>query len=301
VDKVVATSVAADLAERTNLPVALNAANLSTSLIVKSELAQASATTNAKPQIISADSSLSRTIQTYTVKQGDTVPSVAAQFGITTDTIRWANGLPDTDALSPGQKLKILPTSGIMYTVKQGDTLQSIADKFTTSPDRIKTFNNLEITGVKAGKALIIPDGIKPAPAPAPAPAPSTGNLGGSVLRTGIVGTSGNGYAFGNCTYYVYERRMQLGMPVSGNWGNANTWAVSARSAGYRVDNTPSAGAVLVDNGAGYFGHVAVVERVKGNGDIVISEMNNYAYGGFNIVNQRTISAGQATAYQYIH
>jgi surface antigen len=59
-------------------------------------------------------------------------------------------------------------------------------------------------------------------------------------------------------------------------------------------------GAVLVDQ-AGYFGHVAVVERVMGNGDVVVSEMNNYAYGGFNIVNQRTISAGQAGAYLYIH
>lgn len=298
-DKVVATSVAADLAERTNLPVALNAANLSTSLTVKSELAQASSTTSAKPQIISADSSLSRIVQTYTVKRGDTVPSVAAQFGVTTDTIRWANGLPDSDALTAGQKLKILPTSGIMYTVKSGDTLQSIADKFATSSDRIKTYNNLEIIGVKTGGALIIPDGVKPAPAPAVAPL-QTGDLGGSVLRRGIGGTTGNGYAFGNCTYYVYERRMQLGMPVGSNWGNANTWAINARAAGYRVDGTPSTGAVLVDT-AGYFGHVAVVERVKRNGDIVITEMNNYAYGGFNIVDQRTISAGQASAYQYIH
>jgi surface antigen len=52
---------------------------------------------------------------------------------------------------------------------------------------------------------------------------------------------------------------------------------------------------------AGYFGHVAVVERVLANGDIVITEMNNLAYGGFNRVNDRTISAGQAGAYQYIH
>ncbi len=61
----------------------------------------------------------------------------------------------------------------------------------------------------------------------------------------------------------------------------------------------PTAGSILVDQ-AGYFGHVAVVERVLGNGDIVITEMNNYAYGGYNIVNDRTISAGQASAYQYI-
>ncbi len=83
-------------------------------------------------------------------------------------------------------------------------------------------------------------------------------------------------------------------------WGNANTWAINARTAGYPVNNNPAAGAVLVGS-SGYFGHVGVVERVKSNGDIVITEMNNYAYGGFGIVNQRTISAGQARGYQYIH
>ncbi len=91
-----------------------------------------------------------------------------------------------------------------------------------------------------------------------------------------------------------------MGRPVGSFWGNANTWASSARSAGYAVNRTPAAGAVLVDQ-AGYFGHVAVVERVLPNGDVYITEMNNYAYGGFNIVNDRTISAGQASAYWYIH
>ena len=66
------------------------------------------------------------------------------------------------------------------------------------------------------------------------------------------------------------------------------------------MNRTPVRGAILVDM-AGYYGHVAIVEEVLGNGNIVISEMNNYAYGGFGVVNKRTISAGQASAYQYIH
>ena len=89
-------------------------------------------------------------------------------------------------------------------------------------------------------------------------------------------------------------------MPVGSFWGNANTWAYYARQDGYLVDRSPVTGAVLVDT-AGSFGHVAVVESVGSNGDIVVSEMNNYAYGGFGIVDRRTISAGQAAAYWYIH
>jgi peptidoglycan DL-endopeptidase CwlO len=91
-----------------------------------------------------------------------------------------------------------------------------------------------------------------------------------------------------------------MGHPVGSYWGNAKTWAYYARQDGYPVDRTPTAGAVLVDTSGG-FGHVAVVESVSANGDIVISEMNNYAYGGFGVVDRRTISAGQAGAYQYIH
>ena len=55
---------------------------------------------------------------------------------------------------------------------------------------------------------------------------------------------------------------------------------------------------------AGYSTEVNILNGINlavENGDIVITEMNNYAYGGFNIVNDRTISAGQAGAYQYIH
>lgn len=298
VDEVVATSVAAGLAERANLPVAKNVANMSVSLSAKSELAQTDASAITKPQIVKPASS-DRSIETYVVKRGDTVPSIAAQFGITADTVRWANNLGDTDAVATGKKLTILPTSGILYTVKSGESLQEIADRFSSSAGRISLYNDLELTGAKAGQRIIIPEGEKPAPAP---PANSfSSNLGGSVVNNSFIGVSaGNRYAPGNCTWYAYERRAQLGRPVGSFWGNANTWASSARASGYTVNNTPKAGAVLVDQ-AGYFGHVGVVERVKSNGDVVITEMNNYAYGGFNIVNERTISAGQARSYIYIH
>ncbi|HRJ06172.1 MAG TPA: LysM peptidoglycan-binding domain-containing protein [Candidatus Saccharibacteria bacterium] len=302
VDQVLATSVAAGLAERANLPIASNVANMSVSLSAKSELAQTDTSAITKPQIVKPTSS-NRSIITYVVKKGETVPELAARFNITADTIRWANNLGDTDALEVGRKLTILPTSGVLYTVKSGETVEDIASRYSSSTDRITLFNDLELSGLKAGRRIIIPEGEKPAPAP-PAVTSSnsfTSNLGGSVVSNGFIGISaGNKYAPGNCTWYAYERRQQLGRPVGSFWGNANTWASAARSSGYAVNNVPKAGAVLVDQ-AGYFGHVAVVERVKPNGDISVTEMNNYAYGGFNIVNERTISAGQARNYLYIH
>lgn len=297
VDQLVATDVAADLASRANLPIADYVTNTSVSLAAKNDLAQTDASAITKPQIIQPDSTRAEVI-TYTAVEGDTVPSIAAKFGISANTVRWVNDLGDTDVVTPGKTLNILPTSGLLHTVAAGDTLESIASKYSSNAERIKTINNLELSGVSAGQSLVIPDGVKPAPVAVRSQSFSGGS--GSRISTNVFATAGNRYAPGNCTWYVYERRAQMGRPVGSFWGNANTWASSARAAGFRVDRSPAAGAVLTDQ-AGYYGHVGVVERVLENGDIVITEMNNYAYGGFNIVNSRTISAGQASAYQYIH
>lgn len=297
VDQVVATDVAADLASRANLPIATNVANMSISLAAKSDLAQTDGSAITKPQIIQPNSSRTDVIS-YTTVQGDTVPSIAAKFGISADTVRNANNLGGTDLIEVGKKLSILPMNGLLYTASAGDTVESVARKYSASAERIKTVNNLELSGISSGQQLIVPDGVKPAPVVAPRIAGDV--KGGTVLSSNVFASAGNRYAPGNCTWYVYERRQQVGNPIGSYWGNANTWASNARAAGFRVDRTPSAGAVLVDQ-AGYFGHVAFVESVRANGDVYITEMNNYAYGGFNQVNDRTISAGQASAYLYIH
>lgn len=299
VDQVVATDVAADLASRANLPIASNVANMSISLAAKSDLAQTDSSAITKPQIIQPNSTRTEIIN-YTTVQGDTVPSVAAKFGITADTVRNANNLGNTDVVEAGRTLSILPTNGLVHTVAAGETVDSLAAKYSSSADRITLVNNLELSGVTVGQQLIIPDGVKPAPAPVVSRSQSYGGSSGSRVSSNVYATAGNRYAPGNCTWYAYERRAQMGRPVGSFWGNANTWASSARAAGYAVNRTAAAGAVFVDQ-AGYFGHVGVVERVLENGDVVITEMNNYAYGGYNIVNSRTISAGQAGSYLYIH
>ncbi|SEV99436.1 CHAP domain-containing protein, partial [Aliicoccus persicus] len=127
------------------------------------------------------------------------------------------------------------------------------------------------------------------AAAAAPAPAPSYGV---------------NYYSGGQCTYYAFERRKQLGKPVGNNWGNAHNWANAARSQGYSVNNTPSVGAIMVfaqgQGGANsYYGHVAIVESVNGDGSINISEWN-WTHGPWN-KSVRTISASTVNSYNYIH
>lgn len=306
VDQLVATNVAAGIAERANLPVAPDIANLSVSLAAESQLTTTSSTdVISKPQIIEPTAN-NDTIKTYTAKPGDTAETVAAQFGLSTDTIKWANNL-SSDAIDAGKQLTILPVDGILYTVKSGDTPQSIADTYQSNSDQIISFNDLELSGLTVGQQIIVPAGVLPVDQRpgyvAPQDAASQGSyLGGfSTVNAQIASVSaGNRYAFGNCTWYAYERRMQLGRPVGSYWGNASTWAMYARAAGYLVNNTPAVGAVM-QNGGGFdgYGHVAIVESVNSDGSITISEMN-YA-GNFDRVTSRTVGADEVGQYNYIH
>lgn len=304
VDQIIATDVASKLAEETNMAIATNVANLSVSLAAKDELAQTNDAAIVKPQVVQATDSR-RDITTYVTKPDDTITKISESYGLKPETVRWANNIV-SDSVTAGRNLVIPPVDGVVYTVRSGDTVDGLASTYATSKERIVSFNDLEISGLQPGAKIVIPGGVLPEnlrpgyQAPTSRPIPSSGSSGYRV-NSGIKSASaGNRYAWGNCTWYAYERRQQLGMPVGSFWGNANTWAYYARQDGYLVDRSPAVGAILVDT-VGVFGHVAVVEGVDANGEVVVSEMNNYAYGGFGIVNRRTISAGQAAGYWYIH
>jgi len=298
VNDVVASNIAASVATATNLSVAPSVTSLAISTQIQSELPSSDDSSISKPQIIQV-SSASRKITSYTIAPGDTADTVAAKFGISKETLKWANNLT-SDNLTVGNAIDILPRNGIVYTVKAGDTIQTIADKYKSDVSTITTYNDLEISGVTAGLKLIVPNGALPANEQPGYVAPVAYSYSGGSSYAGYrAGSVGNRYAYGNCTWYAYERRAAIGKPVGSFWGNGGSWSYSAAASGYAVNNIPEAGAVLVERGSP--GHVGVVESVNADGSIVISEMNNAAYGGFNIINNRTISAGQASLYQYIH
>jgi murein DD-endopeptidase MepM/ murein hydrolase activator NlpD len=98
-------------------------------------------------------------ISTYVVKEGDTIGEIAQKFGVSTNTIRWANNLSGS-TLKVGQELAILPITGVKHTVKSGDTLVSIAKKYGASQDDIISYNGLSSDAKLAvGQEIIIPDG----------------------------------------------------------------------------------------------------------------------------------------------
>jgi surface antigen len=105
-------------------------------------------------------------------------------------------------------------------------------------------------------------------------------------------------YAYGNCTYWAFLRRQQIGEIIPTTWGNANTWATRARADGYVVDHTPSVGAIMQTT-FGALGHVAFVESVDPTtGSWTISEMNVV---GWDVIDNATMTASQALLYSFIH
>lgn len=53
-------------------------------------------------------------------------------------------------------------------------------------------------------------------------------------------GDSGNAYPWGQCTWWAYVRRHQLGLPVGSYFGNGQAWAASAARLGYSVSHQPT-------------------------------------------------------------
>jgi len=99
----------------------------------------------------------------YIVQEGDTLAQIAAKFNISLETILWANDLTSQSKLKVGQKLTILPVSGVMHLVKKGETLSEIALLYKADISKTRAFNNLsEGDEIFAGDILIIPDGKKP-------------------------------------------------------------------------------------------------------------------------------------------
>lgn len=98
-------------------------------------------------------------IETYVVKEGDTLGSIARDYGVNVGTILWTNNLTERQYIRPGDSLKILPTSGVLATVRKGETLNSIAQKYNADADEISRQNNLADGQVRAGMELVIPGG----------------------------------------------------------------------------------------------------------------------------------------------
>ncbi|MFB6212534.1 MAG: LysM peptidoglycan-binding domain-containing M23 family metallopeptidase [Candidatus Magasanikbacteria bacterium] len=93
----------------------------------------------------------------YEVQEGDTLSEIASSFDISLKTLKLAN--PEiVSTISPGDKLIILPVSGILYKTKKSDTLASVAKEYEINPELIKEYNpNHHKLFDRKGSTIVLP------------------------------------------------------------------------------------------------------------------------------------------------
>ncbi len=201
----------------------------------------------------------------YTVKSGDTLASVGKQFDISVDTIKWENDLSG-EIIKPGQKLRILPVTGIAHKVSSGETIYSIAKKFHTDAQAIVNFPfndyaDAETFALTSGQILFVPNGsIVPV-------APSRLNGPGGFYNGPIVAGKGSGNfiwpASGLITTYPVWYHMGLDIahssspPILASDGGTVTYA-GCINWGYGCH-------VIIDHGNGFQSLYAHLSRIGVN------------------------------------
>lgn len=266
-DQLSSAEIAAHVAVVAGLDEQRSVANNADSAITQMNVAAADDKIVTKPQIVTTNLKSRHDIQKYTVQSGDTVSSIANKFGITSDSLRWSNGLSG-EAIDIGKILNIPPVNGIVYTVAAGDTPESLAGRFSANKDQIIAMNDAEIGGLQVGTQVIIPDGTQGTRV-------ARGQAGAFAWGgyTPVYGR--NAYDYGWCTWYAASK-----VAVPSNWGNANTWDEGARASGWTVSTVPKVGAVAQNN-FGWAGHVGYVEAVSPDGTMIkYSDMNGIAGWG---------------------
>ena len=111
-----------------------------------------------------AYSSGSSTANSYVVKSGDTLWSIAKKYGVSVDELKEKNGLT-SNSLSLNQIL-IIPSAGSeeetgeYYTVVAGDNLYSIARRYGLTVSELKALNNLTSDMLSIGQKLLVKEGV---------------------------------------------------------------------------------------------------------------------------------------------
>lgn len=95
----------------------------------------------------------------YVVREGDKISDIAKMFGVSVNTILWANDMKKSDKLVPGTVLLVLPVDGVEHTILKGQTLKGIAAKYKVDVENIAGFNGISPEAdLITGETLIIPD-----------------------------------------------------------------------------------------------------------------------------------------------
>ena len=217
-------------------------------------------------------------VRDYMVQSGDTISGLAQKFGLSIDTIKWANNLDDNLSIKPGQTVKIPPVTGVVHKVKKGDTVYSIAKYYQTNAQGIvdypfNTFTSDETFELAVGQILIVPDGVMPK-AEKVYIAKQTPNAG-TVVASGIFVWPTSGKISQRFTWY--HRAIDI--------ANDDGTAILAADAGRVIvagwpDNIGYGNRVMIDHGNGFVTLYAHLSKIAVSADQTIRRGDIIGYMG---------------------
>ncbi len=215
-------------------------------------------------------------ISVYTVKEGDTLSEIADMFGVSVNTIMWANNIKKSIAISEGDVLVILPVSGVRHTVKSGDTVAKIAKLYGADAEEIANYNGFDTDeGLKIGTEVIVPHGEILAPKTPVTP---------GKKQPGVSPSTAGKYAGLPAYSGYYIRPMAGGSKTQGIHGN-NGVDLANRSGAELY--AAAAGTVIVARTGGWNG---------GYGNYVVISHSNGTQTLYGHMLDVTVVPGQAVA-----
>lgn len=214
------------------------------------------------PFTIRSAQTRSQVIQ-YTVRQGDTLESIAAEFGLQDFyTIIWSNKTSSYSPLRPGVQLNILPEDGVYYEASETITIGALADEYGVDPFVIidseynELFGSSPDTLLVEGMRVVIP-GAEDERVNLLA-ANTSGGSGGAGSITGS-------YSLWGCTANITGGSLPVGRPLS-----AYTWMRGFTLGGHEgVDLAADTGTPVYAAGAG---------------TVVFAGWNSYGYGNVIVI-----------------
>lgn len=225
------------------------------------------------------------TVRPCTEERCETLSHIAEMYGVSVNTILWANDISNPKSIQPGDDLIILPITGVRHVVKDKETLASIAKKYgAESSDEVEAmvadimdYNRLASAGdIAVGDTVVVPGGVMHQAAPK---ASTVAKSGTPTKTTGAGGGGG----------FVH--------PVPGavrTQGIHGYNAVDLAAQNGTTIRAAAAGEVIVSKNAGWnggYGNYVVIKHASGAQTL-------YAHMSSAIVSVgATVSSGETIGY----
>lgn len=161
----------------------------------------------------------------HTIESGDTLSTIAAEYGLKTNTVMWENGLSATSTLKIGQQLSIPPVDGVTHVVDKAEDVKKIATLYGVPSESILKQNQLDATAALAtGQAIFVP-GAKPLPVEV--------NRDGSIRDT-------------STTRIIAGKTVSIKSAVASKTNVGSSALVAGSAIGSNADSGPAAGKKMI-------------------------------------------------------